>query len=240
MLLRYEPLHSGLQAACPKQVFTVLEERLGVNTEAFASPLNCRLDNFHSAFPEDEAFGSLGSFFEASPTQGSFEVNPPFTEATIARAYHHIAALLTASTEAPLQFVVVIPRWASKACWQLFEGSSWTRRSHRLKCGYHRFAVGALSAENGKFIMATNDTSLFFMQNEAAAEKWPVEDETIDLLERAFGVPEQNLSSRPTKRRKQDEKKKQTKKEKKKKTTTPGSNWQMLKKDMTGKKRKHK
>ena len=48
---------------------------LGVTCECFASPFNCRFPRYCSAFPEIEGeFGSLGSFFDFSPTCGSFEV----------------------------------------------------------------------------------------------------------------------------------------------------------------------
>jgi hypothetical protein len=51
---------------------------MGVSVECFASPLNCHLPAFCSAFPDtDAAFGSLGSFFDFFPTEGSFQVNPP-------------------------------------------------------------------------------------------------------------------------------------------------------------------
>ncbi len=68
--LRYASLQGGAangggnQAAAPAEVFDVLQKRLGVTGEAFASPLNCRFDRYFSAFPDtDAAFGSLGSFF---------------------------------------------------------------------------------------------------------------------------------------------------------------------------------
>ena len=35
-LLKYEPLHSGLQSACPQKVFDVLSEQFGCDTEVFA------------------------------------------------------------------------------------------------------------------------------------------------------------------------------------------------------------
>ncbi len=42
LLQRYKALHgAGFHAACPPAVFEILRERLGVQFEAFASPLNC-------------------------------------------------------------------------------------------------------------------------------------------------------------------------------------------------------
>ena len=65
------------QAVVPLAAFRVLEERLGVCFECFASPFNCRFPRFCSAFGDtDRPFGSVGSFFDFHPTQGSFEVRP--------------------------------------------------------------------------------------------------------------------------------------------------------------------
>ena len=85
--------------------FNVLEKTLGVVGEGFASPLNCTLSRFWSAFPSiDRKFGSSGSFFDAGEAflekgehrlqfvlqtfcsakwfkiGGAFELNPPFLE----------------------------------------------------------------------------------------------------------------------------------------------------------------
>ena len=90
-----------------------------------------RYGRFCSAFPDtDTCFGSHGSFFDFWPEQGSFESNPPFIPAVIARMAAHIdAILLTGSsgdgTEGgggrpstqkprPLSFVVVVPAWGGE------------------------------------------------------------------------------------------------------------------------------
>lgn len=77
---RYEGLSGhGYQAALSEEGFDVLLDSMGVQCEMFASPLNCRYANFCSAFPDvDVPFGSLGSFFQFQPMEGSFEANPPF------------------------------------------------------------------------------------------------------------------------------------------------------------------
>ncbi|CAE7764073.1 pcif1, partial [Symbiodinium pilosum] len=56
--------------------------------EAFASPLNTLAGKgcYHSAFADvDGLFGSLGSFFESSISDGTVEVNPPFDEDVVLR-----------------------------------------------------------------------------------------------------------------------------------------------------------
>ena len=64
LLQRYEAIGgSGFQAALNSHVFDVLKDRLDVSFECFASPLNCRYEQFCSAFPDTDApFGSFGSF----------------------------------------------------------------------------------------------------------------------------------------------------------------------------------
>ena len=63
LLLRYSTLQgSGYQAAIGPPVWRVLRARLGVGFECFASPLNCHLPRYCSAFPDvDAPFGSAGA-----------------------------------------------------------------------------------------------------------------------------------------------------------------------------------
>jgi len=72
---------SGFHAAVVDRVFFFLRDRLQVTMECFASPFNCHFGAFCSAFGDTDCwFGSVGSFFDFHPTQGSFEWNPPFLE----------------------------------------------------------------------------------------------------------------------------------------------------------------
>ena len=84
LLARYDTIGgAGYQAAMPEPAFDYLTSEYDVSTECFASPLNCYLPHFHSAFPDTDApFGSLGSFFalRCSSEGGSYESNPPFLE----------------------------------------------------------------------------------------------------------------------------------------------------------------
>ena len=82
---RYEALRgAGYQCAVPGAAFDALLPSLGPTVECFASPLNARYERFCSAFGDDlEAqFGSLGSFFDFDPREGSFEANPPLVPTT--------------------------------------------------------------------------------------------------------------------------------------------------------------
>ena len=71
------PLACPLGACLPldAQVWQLLQGRLGVAFECFASPLNAYLPAFCSGFPDvDAPFGSSGSFFNFAPLGGSYAV----------------------------------------------------------------------------------------------------------------------------------------------------------------------
>jgi Phosphorylated CTD interacting factor 1 WW domain len=90
MLLRYECLMpQGQQWAVPKKWLRSLQDSVGLDLVAFASPLNKGADvPYCSAFESDKLFGSSGSFLRLQPTfieqyvggRCVMEINPPFVE----------------------------------------------------------------------------------------------------------------------------------------------------------------
>ena len=92
-----------MQAAVHAPVLDALHTHFGTCMECFASPLNCRWPRFCSLFADtDGPFGSLGSFFRFAPARGSFEANPPFDKACVARmAAHMFKLLLQAHVRSP-------------------------------------------------------------------------------------------------------------------------------------------
>ena len=105
MLIRYETLalgDQGTQGALPPRVWTLLQKEFGVQHECFASPLNVSFTSltFNSLFVDtDQYFGGQGSFFNAWPTSGAVEANPPFDRTTVAAMYKHINATLCSADE---------------------------------------------------------------------------------------------------------------------------------------------
>lgn len=100
LLCRYDMLQgAGLQAAIPGRVHDVLLKHFDCQMECFASPLNCRYQNFGSAFDLDRLFGSVGSFFTCDFQRGCFQANPPFCEIVIDSMCHRMSELLEASPE---------------------------------------------------------------------------------------------------------------------------------------------
>ena len=125
----------------------MLGQRLGVGLECFASPLNTRYDRFCSAFADvDRPFGSLGSFFDFHPSDGSFEANPPFEPQTLLAAVRHAEELLVASERADraLSFAFVVPTWEQLPFHHQLRHSRWLRgRLLTLDAASHAFVDGA-------------------------------------------------------------------------------------------------
>jgi len=94
---RYElfgDLNSDNRALIPPMAFDRMAEHFGVVHECFASPLNHVCSSYNSIFPDsDRYFGSLGSFFDFVPTEGSFAVNPPF-DSSSKMVFDHVFGLL--------------------------------------------------------------------------------------------------------------------------------------------------
>jgi len=193
VLQRYEALSGaspGFQMALPEDVFDVLHKHWEVVHECFASPLNCYFPSYCSLFPDtDSCFGSKGSFFGFSPTEGSFEANPPFVEDTMTNNVRHMFKLLDASSS-PLSFVVVVPGWDDDSCksYQLTTGSPFLKGQLRLHEKDHFYKNGMQHRMQGQqmYQQSRCATFLFFLQNEAGAARWPVTQRRLDELRHAF------------------------------------------------------
>lgn len=203
LLARYGTLgelgDAGFHGALHERVFEALEEHFGVEAECFASPLNCRLQKFCSAFPDvDTPFGSRGSFFEYHPEEGSFEVNPPFTEPLMAAAATHMEELLGAAAEAgrPLSFAVFIPCWVDSACWRTMRGSRHLTRFFVVPKGRHSYIVGNQHVASRRYFPAAFDTGVFFLQTAAGMARWPPSDASARALRTAFDATHLELSRR--------------------------------------------
>uniref|UniRef100_A0A7S1F9N7 PCIF1 WW domain-containing protein n=1 Tax=Noctiluca scintillans TaxID=2966 RepID=A0A7S1F9N7_NOCSC len=114
----------GFHSAVPYSVFDAISEVAGVGVESFASPLLTRGGKWKycSCFGDlDVYFGSLGSFFDTTIAPetigGTFEANPPFTEAVVEPLVEKVLGSLAqaSSTGTPLQFFVVLPAGACES-----------------------------------------------------------------------------------------------------------------------------
>eukprot|EP00892_Ulva_mutabilis_P005081 jgi/Ulvmu1/2945/UM149_0028.1 len=192
LLLRYSSLQGthyrggGFQAAVHSHVLDTLHKHFDTCMECFASPLNCRWPRFCSLFPDTDApFGSVGSFFHFKPQKGSFEANPPFDKDCVARMAAHMFSLLLQSEE-PLMFVVVIPAWEESDCWLSLRNSDLCMHHQQLPAGEHGYCEGAQHNRASQFRVANTDSSIFFLQNSAAADRWPITEAKLEAIVHAF------------------------------------------------------
>jgi len=100
------------QATIPTIVQNVMTAQFGIAHECFASPLSNSRASFNTFLFTDvcKFFGSLGSFFDFFPIEGSYLVNPPFVGPSLKQMFDHIFRLLQHSNndKSALSFLVVI------------------------------------------------------------------------------------------------------------------------------------
>jgi len=181
----------GHHAALHGEVFDVLKYgSLRVEAELFASPLNCRYDVFCSAHADvDAPFGSLGSFFAFAPRDGSFEVNPPFVSALVARVAARLESLLADAEArgAALSFAVITPYWPRRAAWEALAGSAFRVRPPLVIAARdHGYVDGAQHCRKKRHKPASCDTSVLFLQTSRGRDVYPPTDETVEALKDAF------------------------------------------------------
>jgi hypothetical protein len=191
VLLRYKAIGgSGFQAALGGGTFAVLRRYFGCHSECFASPLNARSFPFCSAFADvDTAFGSVGSFLDFSPKDGSFEANPPFVPYLIDAMARHMEQLLRIAEDSeggsrPLLFAVIVGASAAlrrDAAWESlqrvargqFGRAQWLvpLQDHGYTEGHAHIMRGGASATSR---MSSCETAVFIWGSSAAARRWPV------------------------------------------------------------------
>jgi hypothetical protein len=191
LLCRYDMLQgAGLQASLPGGVLDVLMEHLDCRVECFASPLNCRNQNFGSAFDLDRFFGSsIGSFFTCNfDAGGCYQANPPFCEELIHGMCKKMDEDLeqTQTSKTALMSVIFVPVWKESKGYQSLAGSKFLTEHLVMPSGRHWFAEGTQHRRKETFRAASFDTSIFFYQNEAAKSKWPMTKEILEQLKASF------------------------------------------------------
>jgi Phosphorylated CTD interacting factor 1 WW domain len=191
LLARYSVLEGyGWQAAVAQPVLAAMHKHFGVSVECFSSPLNSYMPTFCSLFPDTDAqFGSLGSFFDFNPLEGSFEANPPFVMPLMIKMVKHMEQLLSAAT-GPMSFAVVVPAWEDDAHWPLLVGSAFTTGSFTVLAADHSYCDGG-QHENSlaeKYRPAPFNTAVFFLQNKLGSELWPMTPASEGELRSAFAA----------------------------------------------------
>lgn len=191
LLCRYDMLQgAGLQSSMYGSVFDVLLQHYDCRLECFASPLNSRYERFCSAFFDTDApFGSVASFFDYDFTRegGCYQANPPFATNFIEKMYEIMERALK-RCEAPLMFVVFVPAWKETPGWNLLNDSPHLTKHVSLSQSSHFYCEGTQHRRKDRYRVASFDTSVFFLQNEAARAKWNVLDSHIADLKSAFSM----------------------------------------------------
>eukprot|EP01066_Platyproteum_vivax_P012878 Platyproteum_vivax@DN5852_c0_g1_i1.p2 len=179
----------NMHAAAPEGVFHYLNQKLEVTMECFASPLNCYFPTYCSAFLDtDGPFGSLGSFFDLEPLQGSFEVGPPYTEEVMHNTALHILKILNNSEQhyplRPLSFVVFVPDWSVGTMGlDLMDGddfSQFRKFYFVLKKFDHVYISGCQfwkdkgAKSQHRYYTVPHGTRAYVFRNRAGEEKWPL------------------------------------------------------------------
>ena len=192
LLARYYSIQGpGFQAACPEQVFNVLEENLNVHHECFASPLNCYYGSYCSAYYDvDFPFGSLGSFWDFKPNGGSFQANPPFVHHVMMAMVNKIQTLLS-QQHIPFSFVVIVPVWLEEESYQIMCQSPFTVQHWIIHKADHGFCDGAQHQRRDRYRVSPYDTAVLVLQNDAGRSEFPVPSTLEQELRQAFatGVP---------------------------------------------------
>lgn len=189
LLMRYDGLGGGsFQCSLPPPVFDTLKADFGVFFECFASPLNAHFPRYCSAFEDtDFAFGSLGSFFQFRPTEGSFEAHPPPVQTLVDAMVAHMDDLLL-MTKKPLSFVVILSAAGeSSPLWQAVRKSRYCTHVEALLSHRHCFTEGLEHRRKDATLkLGVRPSAVFWLQNEGAAQRWAVKPEALARLHAAF------------------------------------------------------
>ena len=192
MLLRYDDLagDAGQHGAVPEAVFDVLAE-WGCEAECCATPFNATLSRFCSPFLDtDAAFGSVGSFFAWEPSEGNYEINPPFTLTTDV-IERHLKKLLDAAQDRgrPLAFTMIHAASHGKV---VKDGpcARYIVSDFTLPPGQHYYREGKFfSKANPRAYVPPFPSVVLFIQNEVGRRTWPVTRDLEADIRAAFAWP---------------------------------------------------
>ena len=112
ILFRYQLLSSNNnQLAVLENILEQMKTDFNLTLECFASAINGSLTNYCSIYYDMEKyFGSIGSFFQITPTKGTFSFNPPYQYDIINNGINKILMHLD-NTNDILSFIITIPIW---------------------------------------------------------------------------------------------------------------------------------
>ena len=99
------------------------------------------------------------------------------------------------SLSAPFMFIVFVPAWKDSNGWQTLEQNA-HQKYHLLldqQLNPHYYCEGTQHRKlKGRYRIASFNTSVFFLQNKAVQEKWPVTEQIVDEIRQAFAMNPEN------------------------------------------------
>jgi len=161
MLIRYNVQSN--QWMVPTVVVDYLHRIFNVTIEAFASPINHRLDTYLSLYTKDKIFGSSGNFFKVDPSffvGKSSLVNPPFVELVMVKMLNRLTAVFESQTHKNTRFFVVLPNWTDAVFYKLITTSKYKVYQTVLQRGNYFYETPA-----GKTVVATFNTLFVVLAN---------------------------------------------------------------------------
>ena len=81
---------------------------------------------------------------------------------------------MRSAQDSALCFVVIIPAWKQVRGWKTLHGSAFCRHHLLLEQRSHGYTEGAQHQRSSRYRISTCDTSVFFLQTDAATQAWPV------------------------------------------------------------------
>ena len=111
ILYRYQLLGSNNhQLAVLPSIMKEMKKDFSLDFECFASTINSMATNYCSIYYDLERhFGSVGSFFNITPLNGTFGFNPPYQKDIITLGCTRLLELLQDNSD--LSFIITIPIW---------------------------------------------------------------------------------------------------------------------------------
>ena len=132
ILYRYQLLGSNNhQLAVLPTIMNQMNNDYNLNFECFASVINNHFNHYCSVYYDlEKHFGSVGSFFNIIPLQGTFGFNPPYQKDIINKGVQKLFTFLNNSEK--LTFIITIPIWD-------IEGQ--TLMNHKTNIDYGDFEI---------------------------------------------------------------------------------------------------
>lgn len=167
LIIRYSNLESpngrNFQGALPDKVFKMLRDEANCNFETFAAPQFSYYDKCCSAYYDtDKYFGSVGTFTNFNPNEGTYEGAPPNSEYFLNHIINHLLDIFKNAT-GKLCFILFLPDWDDLEGLKKIESSKYITNKFLFK---QKSQIYESKNFNGKSILSIipNSSRLYILQ----------------------------------------------------------------------------